>query len=138
MATQGYACPNPACGYHTITDANIHALVSYGTHGRQEVIQDLFCQACRHTLALAGSAREFTVRRHTVLYRLKTHSQKVQLVLWLLAVGVDISALEEALQIRESTLRTWLTRSGEHSRKLHNRFVAELDLVHIQLDEWSD
>jgi transposase-like protein/IS1 family transposase len=130
IATQGYACPNPACDYYTITDANIHALVGYGTHGEQETIQDFRCQACQP---------KFTARRHTVLYRLKTHSQKVQLVLWLLALGVDISALEEALQIRESTLRTWLSRSGDHSRKLHDRFVAEVDLVHVQLDElWAN
>lgn len=130
VATQGYACPNPACGFHTITDANIHALVGYGTHAQQEAIQDLFCQACHY---------KFTVRRHTVLYRLKTHSRTVQLALWLLALGVDTSALEEALQIRESTLRTWLSRSGDHSRKLHDRFMAELDLAHVQLDElWAN
>jgi transposase-like protein len=131
IATDGYACPNPACNYHTITDANINALVGYGTHGEQEPIQDFRCQACQ---------QKFTARRDTVLYRLKTHSQKVQLVLWLLALGVDIAALEEALQIRESTLRTLLGRSGDHSRKLHDRFMAELDLVHIQLDEflWSE
>jgi transposase-like protein len=55
------------------------------------------CQAC---------GKKFTIRKHTALYRLKTHSRIVHLVLSLLALGVDISALEEAMEIRESTLRT--------------------------------
>jgi transposase-like protein len=46
--------------------------------------------------------------------------------------------LEEALGIHESTLRTWLTRSGAQSRKLHERFFRDLTLAHIQLDElWA-
>ena len=98
--------------------------------GKYEDIQDLFCQACR---------KKFTVRRHTVLYRLKTHSKTIRLVLNLLALGVDLSALEEAIEIRESTMRVWLTRSGEHGRKLHERYFRALDLIHIQLDElWAN
>jgi IS1 family transposase len=87
----------------------------------------------------AGHTPATCTQVQAVLYRLKTHCQKVQLVLWPLALGVDIAALEEALQIRESTLRTWLSRSGDHSRKLPDRFMAELDLVHVQLDElWAN
>jgi len=104
--------------------------VGYGRHGKYEEIQDLICQACH---------QKFTVRRHTVLYRLKTHSKIVRLVLSLLALGVDVSALEEAMEIRESTLRTWLARSGEHGHKLHERFFKVLEVAHIQLDElWAN
>jgi len=53
-------------------------------------------------------------------------------------LGIDTSALQEAMGIQESTLRTWLTRSGEQSRKLHKRFFQNLSLGHIQLDElWA-
>jgi len=46
--------------------------------------------------------------------------------------------LQEALGIQESTLRTWLTRSGAQGRKLHERFFKNLSLGHIQLDElWA-
>jgi len=41
--------------------------------------------------------------------------------------------------ISEGTIRTWLCRSGEQGRKLHERFMIELELVHIPLDElWID
>jgi ferredoxin len=53
-------------------------------------------------------------------------------------LGVDASALEEVFGVREITFRTWLCRSGMQGKKLHERFVAELALVHVQLDElWA-
>jgi IS1 family transposase len=124
--TQGYFCPNPDCYYFCITDANIHALVGYGSHGKHEAIQDLKCQAC---------GKKFTSRKNTVLYRLKTQSGLVEKIMQLLALGVDASALEEVFGVREITIRTWLCRSGMQGKKLHERFMLELDLIHVQLDE---
>jgi hypothetical protein len=52
---------------------------------------------------------------------------------------VDASALEEVFGVREMTIRTWLCRSGMQGKKLHERFMAELELVHVQLDElWAN
>jgi IS1 family transposase len=128
--TQGYACNNRECVYYHIVDERVHALVGYGCHGKQENIQDVMCQACR---------KKFTVRRDTVLYRLKTNSEKVVQVLALLAEGVDVSTLERVMGIGEGTLRTWLTRAGMHAEKLHTTFFQELIFAHIQLDElWAN
>ena len=130
VCTRHQFCSHPDCDYYLITDDKIHALVGYGKHGKYEDIQDLICQACR---------KKFTIRKHTLLYRLKTHSKIVRLALHFLAMGVDISALEEVMAIRESTLRTWLVRSGVQGRKLHERFFTGLELVHVQLDElWAN
>ena len=38
------------------------------------------------------------------LYRLKSHSDLIVKVLWLLALGVDASALEEVFGVREITI----------------------------------
>jgi IS1 family transposase len=52
---------------------------------------------------------------------------------------VDASALEEVFGVREITIRTWLCRSGMQGKKLHERFMAELVLVHVQLEElWAN
>ncbi len=47
--------------------------------------------------------------------------------------------------MREITIRTWLCRSGmlqqlrSWGKKLHERFLVELKLVHVQLDElWAN
>jgi IS1 family transposase len=128
--TEGFACDNPKCAYYGITDQTVHALIAYGGHGKHERIQDLYCQACE---------RKFTVRRHTVLYRLKTPSARVAEALTFLAEGVDVSVLERTWGIGEGTLRTWLTRAGLHAVKLHDHFFQQLKLQHVQLDElWAN
>jgi hypothetical protein len=78
IPTAGFACPNQQCPHFGITDAHIHALVGDGKHGRAEQIQTFRCQACRTT---------FSARRDTPLYRLKTPSQQVAVVLTALAEG---------------------------------------------------
>jgi transposase-like protein len=83
--TEGFACPNLQCLYFGITDVHIHALVGDGTHGHAERIQTFRCQACRTT---------FTSRRNTPLYRLKTPSHQIAMVLSALAEGLDPSAAE--------------------------------------------
>lgn len=83
--TQGFACPNRQCPYFGITDADIHALVGDGIHGRAEQIQTFRGPACHTT---------FSARRHTPLYRLKTPSQQIARVLTALAEGLDPISLQ--------------------------------------------
>jgi hypothetical protein len=72
-------------------------------------------------------------------YRLKTPSEIVKKVILLEAHGVETSVIEEVYQVRESTIRTKLTRGGEHGRKLHEHFFRNLLLEHVQLDElWGN
>jgi transposase-like protein len=124
--TAGFACPNPQCPYFGITDAHIHALVGDGKHGQAEQIQTFRCQACHST---------FSARRHTPLYRLKTPSHQVAMVLSALAEGLDASAAERVFGFRQATLTRWLTRAGGHAHTLHERFFCHLHLPHFQLDE---
>jgi hypothetical protein len=98
--TAGFACPNPKCSYFGITDDQIHALVGDGKHGRAERIQTFRCQACRTT---------FSARRHTPLYRLKTPSQQIAVVLSALAEGLDASAAERVFGYRQATITIWLS-----------------------------
>ena len=126
IPTEGFACLNPQCTYFGITDADIHALVGNGKHGRTEQIQTSRCQACRTT---------FSARRDTQLYRLKTPSQQVAMVLSALAEGLDPSAAERVFGYRQATITTWLTRPGEHKQTLHGRSFCHLHLPHLQLDE---
>jgi transposase-like protein len=126
ILTEGFACPNQQCAYFGIIDASIHALVGDGKHGHGEQIQTFRCQACRTT---------FTSRRNTPLYRLKTPSHQIAMVLSALAEGLDPSAAERVFGYRQATIITWLTRAGEHAQTLHERFFSNLRLPHLQLDE---
>src|SRR6266436_4351605 len=124
--TEGFACPNQKCLYFGITDDQIHALVGDGKHGQAEQIRTFRGPACRTT---------FTARRDTPLYRLKTPSQQVGMVLSALAEGLDPSAAERVFGYRQATITTWLTRAGKHAQTLHERFFCHLWLPHLQLDE---
>jgi hypothetical protein len=84
-----------------------------GKHGRTEPIQTFRGPACRTT---------FTCRRNTPLYRLKTPSQQVAVVLSALAEGLDPSAAERVFGYRQATITSlsharWETCS-DHSRTL--------------------
>jgi hypothetical protein len=109
-----------------MNDARIHALVGDGSHGRQERIQDLKCQACDTT---------FTGRRNTPWYRLKTSTQRVGEVSAALAEGLDVAAAVRVFGHAESTIQRWLTRAGMHSERLHQHLFRDLVLGHVQLDE---
>ena len=124
--TEGFACPNQECTYFGNTDAHVHALVGDGTHGRAEPIQTFRCQACRTM---------FTSRRNTPLYRLKTPSQQIAVVLSALAEGLDPSAASRVFGYRQATITTWLTRAGRHAELFHKRCFSNLHLPHLQLDE---
>jgi len=124
--TEGFACPNQQCPYSGITDAHIHALVGDGKHGHAERIQTFRCQACHTT---------FTARRHTPLYRLKTPSHQIGMVLSALAEGLDASAAERVFGYRQATITLWLSRAGEHAQSLHERCFRSLQIPHLQLDE---
>jgi hypothetical protein len=126
VSTAGFACPNPKCSYFGITDDQIHALVGDGKHGRAERIQTFRCQACRTT---------FSARRHTPLYRLKTPSQQIAVVLSALAEGLDASAAERVFGYRQATIAIWLSRAGEHAQTLHEHCFHNIHLPHLQLDE---
>jgi transposase-like protein len=83
-----------------------------GKHGRAEQIQTFRGLACRTT---------FSARRDTPLYRLKTPSHQVAMVLTALAEGLDPSAAERVFGYQQATITTWLTRAGEHAQTLHGR-----------------
>src|SRR5215467_11577508 len=126
IPTAGFACPNHQCAYFGITDASIHALVGDGKHGQAERIQTFRCQACRST---------FSARRDTPLYRLKTPSHQVAMVLSALAEGLDASAAERVFGYRQASITLWLSRAGSHAQTLHQHFFCNLHLPHLQLDE---
>lgn len=124
--TEGHACPNPACEYHGMRDQKVHALVLQEQRGKTGDIWRLRCQAC---------GKRFSERHATVLARLKTPPERIELVLTLLAEGVDISVLVRVFGHCEETIARWLERAGDHAALLHDLYFRDLAIDHLQLDE---
>lgn len=123
MNTGGFACPNLACEYCGVTDDTLHALVGYGGDNG---IQRFKCQAC---------AKVFPSRINTPLYYFKTAPKEVEMVLWFLAEGVDVSVLVRFTGHADATIACWLERMGTHRQGWHNFFFRNLVLTLVQRDE---
>ena len=139
IATAGYACPNPDCRYYGITDDSDAAsadppLSATGATAATNTSGTSSAKPAT-TPALAGGAREFSIRYGTVLYRLKTPARRVGEVLSALAEGLSVGAAVRVFGHGEFTIRTWLTRAGLHATSLHERLFQNLNLLHVQLDE---
>jgi transposase-like protein len=125
-STPGYACLNRACPYCGSTDETIHALVRHTTRGKDRDIPYLGCQGCQTV---------FTSRKGTLLYYLKAKSGQVELVLWFLVEGVDMTVMVCYTGRTEATIARWLERMGSHSQGWHNVLFRELTLSLVQMDE---
>ena len=77
----------------------------------------------------------FSRRKGTPLYYLKTKTDRVELVLWFLAEGVNRAVLVRYTGQKDATLGRWLERMGEHRQGLQNRWFRGLVLSLVQLDE---
>jgi hypothetical protein len=125
--TQGYACPNHQCLFFGIADAHVHALVGDGKHGQAERIQTFRGPACRTT---------FSARYYTPLYRLKTPSHQIAVVLAALAEGLDASAAERIAGLPTSDHHEPFCRVlPVHAQTLHKHYFYDLQLPRAQLDE---
>ena len=124
--TNGFACLNPLCAYFGIIDPWVHALVKNTDRGKDKDIPELKCQCCQ---------KRFSSRKGTPLYHLKKKSRDVELVLWFMAEGVDISVMVRYTGFTDSTIARWLNRAGEHSSRLHDILFRHLVIPLVQLDE---
>jgi IS1 family transposase len=125
-ATQGYACLNPACACFGHTDERIHALVRHTTRGKDKDIPYRCCQACQTV---------FSSRKGTPLYYLKTKPERVEMVVWFVAEGVDYAVMVRYTGHKDAAMARWLDRMGQHSAGLHNALFRDLVLKLVQLDE---
>jgi IS1 family transposase len=51
------------------------------------------------------------------------------------AEGLSAHAAARVFQLSETTVRSWISRAGQHSQNLHQRSLRALHLTHVQLDE---
>jgi transposase-like protein/IS1 family transposase len=126
LSSEGLACPCRECQYFGITSEAIHALVGYGKIGKHTLIQRWRCQACGAT---------FSCRRGTLLYYLKSDPAQVELVLWFLAEGVDVSVMVRYTGRSQATVTRWLHRAGQQSARWHQVLFQGLNLALVQMDE---
>jgi transposase-like protein len=112
-------CPNLACPARGQTGQG-----NIGIHSRKA--KRFLCTECRKT---------FTATRGTALYRLRTVSETVSLVVTVLAYGCPVQAIDAALGFDERTVAAWWTRAGRQGQAVQEPLVERpRDLGQVQAD----
>jgi len=113
-------CPNLACPARGQTGQG-----NSGIHARKE--KRCICPECRKT---------FTATTGTAVYRLRTASETVSLVVTVLAHGCPVHAIVAALGFDERTVAAWWTRAGRQGPAVQEHLVEQpRDLGQVQAEE---
>jgi len=113
-------CPNWACPARGQTGQG-----NIGIHSRKD--KRFLCTECHKT---------FSATKGTALYRLRTATETVTLVVTLLAHGCPPQAIVAAFGFDERTVRRWMGRSGVQGQAVQEYLVEQpRDLGQVQADE---
>ena len=122
------ACPNQECKQYGKTGQG--NIVGNGTYASQNGrLRKFICRSC---------GRVFNERTGTFFFDLRTPADKVLLALKLLLKGLGIRAIAEALDSKPDTILGWLRRAARHSEEVEARWLKELKVSKVELDElWT-
>jgi IS1 family transposase/transposase-like protein len=132
IPTEHVCCPHQGCrGYGKFGGDPEHWIVGNGTYTTEtgQKRQMLRCQWCQ---------RPFSETQGTILFHLKTPSEKVFQVLKALAEGNGIRATGRIFGVKPDTVLRWLRRAGQHSQAVSAYLIRNIQVSQVQLDElWT-
>jgi len=80
----------------------------------------------------------FSETRDTVFYGLRTHEEKVIMVLKMFLIRFDLAGIRFVFGITEETALMWLKRAAGQADAVNAQLMRELSVTEIQLDEmWN-
>ena len=113
-------CPRLACPARGQTGQG-----NIGIHSRKD--KRFLCTACHKT---------FSATKGTALYRLRTATETITLVVTLLAHGCPPQAIVAAFGFDERTVASWMARGGVQGQAVQEHLVEQpRDLGQVQADE---
>lgn len=121
-------CPNPDCrDYKRMKAGNISSIATYMSEsGRRRIFK---CSKCE---------KSFSETRDTVFYDLRTPEEKVMMVLKMLLVRVELSAISFVMGVTEQTVLEWLRRAAQKAAEINQALMKNLPVTQVQLDEmWN-
>jgi transposase-like protein len=122
------SCPNEACELCGISGrGNITSNGTYKTKSGR--VRKFICHAC---------GRVFCSRTNTALYDLRTEQSTVELALKMAMKGMSVLAIGETLKIKPKTVSRWIERAAEHTRKVDEAVIRDVDTPKMEMDEaWT-
>jgi len=122
------ACPNEKCSLFGI--AGKGNITVYGTYERSSGKGRKFvCHTCKTT---------FCDRTNTPLYDLRTDEDKVKLALKMAMRGMSVLGIAETLEVKPSTVSTWVSRAGLQCEKINEVILKNVETPKVEMDEaWT-
>lgn len=122
-----FACINPEC--RNYGKKGLGNIIVHQTYGKRGEIRLLQCKTC---------GKRFSERANTPLYNCRLPQEKALSVLHHLAEGCSQRKTARLVGVNKETVRRLSKVAGEHSQKIHDEYVRNLEVEEAQADEkWS-
>ena len=132
IPTNHVFCPTQGCRGHNVLGPHPdHWIVGAGTYnvkgnGKHQMYR---CNWCK---------QRFSETHGTVFYGLKTPHETVYRALHCLCENMSIRGTARVFNVKPDTILLWLCRGGEHSQKVSEYLMRNLQVEQVQLDElWT-
>jgi len=121
-------CPNENCSLFGV--AGKGNITVYGTYKRRSGKGRKFiCHTCGTT---------FCDRTNTPLYDLRTNEEKIETAIKMITSGMSISKVAEVLEVKPITVSTWVSRAGDHCKKVDEIVLKNIETPKVEMDEaWT-
>lgn len=122
------ACPNVLCPDYGMRErGNIAGNGTYET--QNEKVRKFICRTC---------GKSFNSRSGTVFYDLRTKKDTFILALKMVLSDIPLRKISYILDVKLDTVRDWLLRAANHSEKVNDIFLKDLQISKVELDElWT-
>ena len=112
------AYPNVLCPDYGMTDmGNIAGNGTYET--QNEKVRKFICRTC---------GKSFNSRSGTVFYDLRTKKDTFILALKMVLSDIPLRKISYILDVKLDTVRDWLLRAANHSEKVNDIFLKDLEI----------
>lgn len=121
-------CLNEQCKHYG--QKGFGNIVSNGTyHTQSGRVRKLICRSC---------GKVFNERTGTVFFDLRTPEDKVLMAMKMLLRGMSVRGAADVLECKPDTVLGWLRRAAEHSDKVNDMLMREIEVSKVELDElWT-
>lgn len=121
-------CPNQKCEHYG--QKGVGNIVSNGTYNTQSGrVRKLICRSC---------GKVFNNRTGTVFFDLRTPEEKVLMAIKMLLHGMSVRGVADVLESKPDTVLAWLRRAADHSEKVNEMLMGEIEVSKVELDElWT-
>ena len=79
-----------------------------------------------------------SVIANTPFYDLRTDEEKVKMALKMAMRGMSVLGIAETLEVKPSTVSTWVSRAGMHCEKVNKVVLNDVETPKVEMDElWT-